>query len=267
MVVMEPEQHRPAVFVHLLPSLLSGGPLSGGVAVVVDVLRATTVMVQALASGSEAVIPCLEIEEARTVAKALPVGSAILAGERQGLPIEGFDFGNSPDAFTREVCAGKTVVMTTTNGTRAILDSLKADKVYVAAFSNLTATIEALSRLEQPIHIVASGTDGLISFEDSALAGAIASGLGRPFGNDEALLAAGLWGACRSSLESGRSLYDLLSMGRGGKRVRSIGLADDVKAAAAIDRNPIVATLTREPLRIVREQDLDREESPITADA
>ena len=219
---------------------------------VVDVLRATSVMVQALASGASGVIPCLEVEEARAIASSLPEGSAILAGERQGLPIEGFDFGNSPDAFTRAVCGGKTLVMTTTNGTRAILGALDASEVFIAAFSNLTATVEALRDRDQPIHIIASGTDGLISFEDSALAGAIAVGVERPFGNDEALIAARLWATCRSRLENGRTLEDLLAMGRGGKRVRSIGLADDVRAAAAIDRNPILASLTREPLQIVR---------------
>ena len=96
------EQAR--VFVHLLPSLIPPGSLRGGVAVVVDVLRATTVMVQALAAGCEAVIPCGEIDEAKAVAAGLPAGTALLAGERQGLPIPGFDLGNSPGDFTPEVC-------------------------------------------------------------------------------------------------------------------------------------------------------------------
>ena len=95
---------RARVFVHLLPSLIPPGSLRGGVAVVVDVLRATTVMVYALAAGCEAVIPCGEIDEAKATAASLPPGSALLAGERQGLPIPGFDLGNSPGEFTPEVC-------------------------------------------------------------------------------------------------------------------------------------------------------------------
>src|SRR5438067_9822832 len=95
---------RPKVFVHLLPSLIPPGALRGGVAVVVDVLRATTVMVHALAAGCEATIPCGEIEEAKSVAASLPDGTALLAGERRGLPIPGFDLGNSPGEFTPEVC-------------------------------------------------------------------------------------------------------------------------------------------------------------------
>ncbi len=168
---------RPKVFVHLLPSLIPPGILRGGVAVVVDVLRATTVMVYALAAGCEAIIPCEEIDEAKAVAASLPTGTALLAGERGGLPIPGFDLGNSPGEFTPEVCQGKTLVMTTTNGTRAILACLDADRVYIASFANLRATsdeivVQFLKKDHgHPVHIVCSGTEGLISLEDSLLAG------------------------------------------------------------------------------------------------
>src|SRR5215210_2260791 len=99
-----------SVSVHLLPELIHPGTLSGGVAVVVDALRATTVMIHALAAGCATIIPCLEVDEARCIAAGLPPGSVLLAGERHGLPIEGFDLGNSPSAFTPEVCRGKTLV-------------------------------------------------------------------------------------------------------------------------------------------------------------
>ena len=135
-----PSDDQAQVYVHLLPKLIPHGSLRGGVAVVVDVLRATTVMVQALAAGCEAIIPCGEIDEAKEVAASLPAGTALLVGERQGLPIPGFDLGNSPGDFTSEVCEGKTLVMTTTNGTRAILASLEAERVYIASFGNLRAT-------------------------------------------------------------------------------------------------------------------------------
>ncbi len=152
------ESDRPSVFVHLLPSLIPPGVLRGGIAVVVDVLRATTVMVQALASGCASIAPCGEIDEAKALAAALPAGTALLAGERQGLPIPGFEFGNSPGDFTPEVCRGKTLVMTTTNGTRAILVSLEADRVLVAAFSNLERTAAALRDDPRPIHLIFAGT-------------------------------------------------------------------------------------------------------------
>ncbi len=147
----------------------------------VDVLRATTVMVQALAAGCEAIIPCREIDEARKIAAGLGTGSALLAGERRGLPIPGFNLGNSPGDFTSDICREKTLVMTTTNGTRAILASIEAERVYIASFTNLRATSDEISvqflkkNHGHSVHIICAGTEGHISLEDSLLAGALTS--------------------------------------------------------------------------------------------
>jgi 2-phosphosulfolactate phosphatase len=251
------------VYVHLLPKLIPHGSLRGGVAVVVDVLRATTVMVHALAAGCEAVIPCGEIDEAREIAAGLPEGTALLVGERQGLPISGFDLGNSPDDFTPEVCAGKTLVMTTTNGTRAILASLEAERVYIASFGNLRATSSELSVQflkkdhKHPVHIICAGTDGHISLEDSLLAGALADQivnvpppqLSSFFGNDEALIVVCQWNDVERFLEK-RPLSSLLSLGRGGRNLDGIGLSVDFEASSRVDHMPLIAMLERDPLRV-----------------
>jgi 2-phosphosulfolactate phosphatase len=240
----------PPVYVHLLPSLIPAGSLRGGVAVVIDVLRATTVMIKALDSGCVAIAPCLEIDEAKRLAASLPTGHALLAGERLGLPIEGFDLGNSPESFTPETCAGKTVVMTTTNGTRAIHAALDADRVLIAAFVNLGATLRTLRDEARPIHLVCSGTNGLVSLEDSLLAGAIAAGLGVPRrrpGNDEAILAGDAW-----TMDKEKPPIELIRRGWGGRRVTEIGLEADLAFAAVINRVDLVAEVIREPLRVVR---------------
>jgi 2-phosphosulfolactate phosphatase len=256
---------RPKVFVHLLPSLIPPESLRGGIAVVVDVLRATTVMVHALAAGCEAVIPCAEIDEAKEIAAGFPPGTALLAGEREGLPIPGFDLGNSPGEFTREVCRGKTVVMTTTNGTRAILAGLEADRVYIASFVNVRATSEELvvqflkKDHGHPVHIVCAGTEGFISLEDSLLAGALAKNVtnfahdsigNALFGNDEALIVLSQWLEVEKYLEQ-RPLWPLLGVGRGGQNLIRIGRSQDVVEAAYFDLFPLVAELSRDPLRIV----------------
>src|SRR3954463_3827431 len=217
----------PLVYVHLLPDLIPPGALSGGVAVVVDVLRATTMMVHALSAGCVAVIPCGEVDEARRVAAGFPPGEALLAGERQGLPIDGFDLGNSPASFTPQVCRGKTLVMTTTNGTRAILASLDAQRVVIGAFANFAATVQLLHVQERDAHIICAGTDGLVSYEDTLLAGAFAQHLkdmGAELSNDEAEIAAGVWSKIHNSLwlRSGdrdaesNPLVRYLARGRGG---------------------------------------------------
>jgi 2-phosphosulfolactate phosphatase len=238
------------VYVHSLPVLIEPGGLRGVVAIVVDVLRATTVMVHALDAGAEAILPCLEVEDAITEASRYSTGKALLAGERQGLPIEGFDLGNSPGAFVPGVCAGKTVVMTTTNGTRAIHASLDAKRVLIASFLNLSATIDAVQNDGLAIHLVCSGTNGLISFEDNLLAGAMVQALrarGRSPGNDEARLAEMAW-----SNASKEPLVDVLSRGAGGQRVTEIGLAADIKVAGAVDRMGLVVEVVRNPIRVVK---------------
>ena len=194
------------VFVHLLPKLIPPGSLRGGLAVVVDVLRATTVMVQALAAGCEAIIPCGEIRRGPGGRRRPSAGHGLAGRRAQGLPIAGFDLGNSPGDFTPDVCRDKTIVMTTTNGTRAILASLEAERVYIAGFTNLRATSDEISVQflkkdhGHSVHIVCAGTEGQISLEDSLLAGALTSQIANVvelvpgtevasvFGNDEALM-------------------------------------------------------------------------------
>jgi len=244
----------PSVSVHLLPRLVPEHALRGGTAIVLDVLRATTAMVYALAAGCEAVVPCLEVDEARRVAAQLHRGTALLGGERQGLPIEGFDLGNSPGSYTPEVCRGKTLVMTTTNGTRAVLASLEADRVLVAAFANLAATLATLRIETRPIHVVCAGTDGLVSLEDTLLAGAIVAGLSAKSSatDDGGLIALAAWRRAEARIAGDSpGLADLLAEGRGGRRVREIGLAPDVLDASRVDRFPFTAELRRDPLRIV----------------
>ena len=104
-----PRPDERTVQVHLLPDLVPPGALEGATAVVIDVLRATTTMITALAAGCADVRPCATVEEARGLAGRLGAGRALLGGERQNVRIEGFDLGNSPLEYTEEICRGKTL--------------------------------------------------------------------------------------------------------------------------------------------------------------
>src|SRR5262245_43581211 len=132
------------VYVYLLPELAPPERLRQGVAVVIDVLRATTSIIHALAAGCTVVLPCAEVDEARTLSGSMPAGRVLLAGERGGLPIAGFDLGNSPRRFTPRTCRGLSLVLTTTNGTRALLRCANAARTLVAAFVNYSAVCEQL---------------------------------------------------------------------------------------------------------------------------
>ena len=129
---------------HLLPTLVDPEQLRGRVAVVIDVLRATTTIIHALARGAECVIPCLEVEAARQAAQKIG-SSALLGGERGGMRIDGFDFGNSPTEYVSEKISGRTIVFSTTNGTRAMLHCRQAAKILLGAFVNRAAVAQAVS--------------------------------------------------------------------------------------------------------------------------
>lgn len=167
----------PNVQIHLLPALIAPGQLSGGTAVVIDVLRASTTIIHAIAAGAQAVVPCLTVEDAFAVAERFPTKERVLGGERHGQLIDGFDLDNSPLRYTGEVVGGRTVIFTTTNGTRALLACSQAKTVLVGAFVNLSAVVEALRLLGDDVHFVCAGTDGQLTAEDILFAGAAAAKL------------------------------------------------------------------------------------------
>jgi len=236
--------------VHLLPQLVEPAELAGGIAIVVDVLRATTTITAALASGAREVIPCLEIEDARRTAANLPPAQTVLGGERQGVRIEGFQLGNSPCEYTPLAVGGKSVVFTTTNGTRAMLHARAADEVWLAAFVNLSAIVAASAGHER-VDVICSGTGGKITREDVLLAGAIGERLTATAAavlNDQAAIARAAW------LQAiGDPLAELpwltarltatLHETQGGRNLKRLGLESDLDDAAAIDRFSIVPKL------------------------
>ncbi len=235
------------VHVHLLPGLVPPGALTGCVAVVVDVLRATTTIIHALAAGCTCVYACAEVEEARELASKMRVGRAMLGGERGGVRIPGFDLGNSPCEYTAKVCRGNILVFTTTNGTRALLRASEAERVLVAGFTNFSAVCEQLRVDARPVHIVCAGLKGEIALEDTLLAGALVDFLCDAFElklNDSARLA---W----DGFENHRCmLQETLEISRGGSHLKRLGYDDDIRVAALVDQFHLVPELKREPLRI-----------------
>jgi 2-phosphosulfolactate phosphatase len=180
--------------------------LSGTVCVVFDVLRATTSMVSALANGAEAIIPVGEISEALAIRQQRP--EVLLAGEREGLRIRGnltggldFDLGNSPREFTADKVQGRTIVMTTTNGTRALRACDGARAVLVSCFLNLRATYLWLLE-ERPTNLilVCSGTFEEPALEDVLAIGAVCERIWPLFGG----------GHVSDSAEIARRIYPLM---------------------------------------------------------
>lgn len=144
--------------------------------IVVDVLRATSSIVQALESGYRRVLCCAEIEEARALHAEFE--DAVLAGERAALRIAGFDFGNSPQDFVEP--RAETLILSTTNGTRAIVAAAAdCDTVLVGSLLNLEAVVAVASERGEDVEIVCAGVEGRFTLDDAYCAGRIAELLGR----------------------------------------------------------------------------------------
>ncbi len=140
-------------------------------AVVIDVLRAASCICTALANGCTEIIPVAEIDDAWQAAEIFPRPLVLLAGERHGRKINGFDLGNSPKEFQSAVVAGKTIVMTTTNGTRSLLLAQAATRILILSLLNLRSLTNVLRNTEQDIVLVCAGQDKRESLEDTVCAG------------------------------------------------------------------------------------------------
>lgn len=149
--------------------------LKGFHVLVIDVLRATSVIITALNNGAKSVRTVAEIEQAFEIKKKSP--HVLLSGERNALIIPGFDFGNSPLTMNKDVVYGKELITCTTNGTQAIAAARYADSILLASFLNISSVIEKLCFLEKDIAIICSGTNGQYSLDDGLAASLIIQGI------------------------------------------------------------------------------------------
>jgi 2-phosphosulfolactate phosphatase len=160
--------------VYYTPNGLNAGDFTGRPVLVIDVLRATSSIVMALAAGAKAVVPAATSEEAVRLTSNLEKGGFVLAGERRSLKIEGFGLGNSPREMTPEAVGGKTVYLATTNGTPALVAAQGGDPVLVAAAVNFSAVAERARTLfaeRGALIIICAGREKQFAMEDAYTAG------------------------------------------------------------------------------------------------
>ena len=141
--------------------------------VVIDMLRATTVITTAFMNGCKEVIPYLTVDKALNKGKTLNRDSYVLGGERKAVKIEGFDLCNSPLEYTKDTVNNKTVIITTTNGTRTLTECTEAKRIFVGAMINGKAVAEKLVELGDDVCIVNAGTNGEFSMDDFICSGYI----------------------------------------------------------------------------------------------
>lgn len=178
--------------------------------IVIDVIRATSTICQALASGYERVFCAAEMEEARVLREAL--GEGVLGGERKAVRIPGFDLGNSPREYVEP--AGRTLILSTTNGTRAVVATAqRCERVLVASLLNLSAVVEAARDAGENALVVCAGVQGMLALDDAFVAGRIVQLLGweRTDAAEAAARLVTTWSGAEEAFrasKSGRNLMD-----------------------------------------------------------
>ncbi len=203
--------------------------LGGSVAVVIDVIRATSTIATALAQGAKGVRPVAAVEDAFAW-KAQEPGS-VLAGERGGQMLEGFDLGNSPEDFMRKRINNRMVILTTTNGTQALAAVAGARAVTTACLLNLDAVAARLQELGPPWLVVCAGCNGFFGVDDAIVAGALAEALEQ----DHAFVH--LYRSVK------KDLAETLLGSEAGRELERVGLAKDIPYCAQVSRLSVVPIL------------------------
>jgi 2-phosphosulfolactate phosphatase len=222
---------------------LDPATLESATVVVVDVVRATTTLVEALANGARAIYATASTEEAVKLAQSLGREDTLLCGERKGSKVPGFDLGNSPREFTREAVEGKRLVMSTTNGTRALAKGQHGERLLTGAFTNLSAVARALDGADR-IVVLCAGREGRFTLDDALCAGYLVRKVRgeRECALNDASQAVAAWASFREPTRKFLETTD------GGRALVEIGLGEDLDVCADIDRHDVVAEMRNQAI-------------------
>ncbi len=228
--------------VYVSPNEMASGDTQGRVVAVIDVLRASSTIAIALHNGAKSVIPADSADEVITRSKSFERAHVKLAGERRMLAIPGFDMGNSPLEYTADAVAGCTVLISTTNGTRALLGIQGARDIVIASYVNLSAVsamLRTAARSDTDIAIVCAGTEGHFSLEDAACAGryvrAITNRASSSVVTNDAAQACAL-----IDRKYGDNIAKIFKDSSHGKALEEAGFGGDLVVCASVDSHPVV---------------------------
>ncbi|WP_026463967.1 2-phosphosulfolactate phosphatase [Adhaeribacter aquaticus] len=236
----------PSLDVCLSPELLHLYELKGKVVVVVDILRATSSMVTAFAHGIERIVPVSSLDDCLNQKQE----GFLTAAERDGRKAEGFDLGNSPFSYMEPHIKGKTLIMTTTNGTHAIRLSMAADKVIAGAFLNLGSVARYLQEEQKDALVVCAGWKGNFNLEDTLFAGGVADRLAETFtpANDATLAARHLYRLAQ------QDKIAFLSESSHVKRLKNLDIIKDIEYCLQEDLYVVVPVLADDSLVVLEKE-------------
>ncbi len=226
--------------IHVLLSPLNADELyfTGKTVVVVDVLRATTTIITALKNGAKKITPVESVDFAVKVSGGISGGHTLLAGERNTLMVEGFALGNSPLEFTEEAVKDKSIILFTTNGSKAIVRAKFAENLLIASFNNVSAIANRLAELGNDVEILCAGSNGMFCVEDTVCAGWIISAIQEKTEDVE------LSDSAKASLvlkkHFGKRILKMLKDSEHGQLLIGNGFEEDLKVAAEVDSTDLV---------------------------
>ncbi|MDE0560390.1 2-phosphosulfolactate phosphatase [Algoriphagus sp. NF] len=225
------------------PEIIHLHELEGKIVVVVDIFRATSTMVAALANGIEEIETFADLETCRTMKQK----GYLIAGERNGQTVEGFDLGNSPVALLDNSFSGQKLAMTTTNGTLAISKSEGAAEILIGAFPNFSATVKYIQDQDRDVLIHCAGWKGRFNLEDSLYAGALAKALESTHeSSDDGAM------AMKSLFEKeGHQLKKYLGQASHAKRLQNHGIEKDIDFCLTFDLYELVGKVDGQVLRAI----------------
>jgi 2-phosphosulfolactate phosphatase len=235
--------------IQLVPFVPNPHLLFDRVVVVIDVLRATSVIIHAMSEGASEILPLASVEEAFQMAKAFPRGSVLLGGERESRNIRGFDLGNSPREYFAEKVKEKKLILVTTNGTKAFHLVSSGKEILVGSFLNIGAVAERCLELDGDLLIFPSGDEGSFSLED-AICGGMLIDLIKQKTRKPISLTDGSQCAQILHQRFKDNLLEAFHLSRHGKELISRGFEDDLVYCAQIDITNIVPEFKVEVIRL-----------------
>lgn len=215
--------------------------------VIIDVLRASTTILEALKNGAKDIIPVSTVEFAVKISGGMFGGQTLLGGERNTKKIEGFALGNSPIEYKKEIVSGKSIVFYSTNGTRAIVKAKFSKNLIICAFSNLKAVAQHLINLDEDCVILCAGNNNLFSLEDSVCAGALIDQIIKIKKDVE--LSDAARGALALNNSFGNDKLTILKESEHGKLLLKNGFENDLDLCSKLNTNDVVAYYTNSVLK------------------
>jgi 2-phosphosulfolactate phosphatase len=211
---------------------------SGKTSVVIDVLRASTVIVTALANGAREVIPVSTVDFAMKVSGNAFGGQTILSGERNTKKVEGFNLGNSPSEYNSEIVSGKSIILYTTNGSKSIVKAKFSENLFICSFGNLPAIGKYLLSLNKDVEIICAGSNGNFNLEDAVCAGRLISEMDKESTDLE------ISDSGRASLvlnkSFGKNIVKLLKETEHGQLLAENGFGADIKDCAQFGTTDLI---------------------------